>query len=224
MTTPAAGSGRGDGGLGRLAPPQPSAPAGAAPTPGADILRADSAGPPAIWRAIQRDGEHASEHAYELVFRTYYVELCQFALRHIGHEQAAEDVVQDVLGTIWIRRHELEIRTTMRSYLYGAVYRRAMTCLTRQRQEARWVPAEYLDAEHLHANQRTPEDDYIARERAEAVESAVQLMPHRRRTVFLLRTRAHLSYAQIAEVIHRSIRNVEVLLRRATHSIRAIVS
>src|SRR5580704_13802237 len=51
-----------------------------------------------------REGD---EDAYEALFREYYQQLCQFAYRYVRSPEASEEVVQEVLGALWLRREEI---------------------------------------------------------------------------------------------------------------------
>src|SRR5574344_2930867 len=65
---------------------------------------------------------------YKALFRRYYPSLLFYATRLVG-EVEAEDVVQDVFVELWRRRDEVEIGDGIQSFLYKAVYTRALNVL-----------------------------------------------------------------------------------------------
>ncbi|HKS71887.1 MAG TPA: sigma-70 family RNA polymerase sigma factor [Terriglobales bacterium] len=66
----------------------------------------------------------------------------------------------------------------------------------------------------------SPERVLLAREQARAVWSAVDLLPPRQRTVFLLRFSEEMALAEIAEIMGLRVGSVKAQLSRATGSIR----
>lgn len=61
------------------------------------------------------------EQSFELAFKRYYQPLCSFALRYVGSIESAEEIVQEVFFKIWNKIDAIDIKTTVKSYLYGAV-------------------------------------------------------------------------------------------------------
>jgi RNA polymerase sigma-70 factor, ECF subfamily len=168
--------------------------------------------------AALKDGD---EDAYEALFREYYQQLCQFAYRYVRSPEAAEEVVQEVLGALWLRRGEIAVRVSIKSYLYGAVRYRALNLVARNKVEATWLAQALSNGAPALATERAADDQLIMDEQVAALGQAVQELPPKRRSVFVLRSTTQMSYAEIAEVLQTSVKNVEVQLRRATHSLRA---
>jgi RNA polymerase sigma-70 factor, ECF subfamily len=168
--------------------------------------------------AALREGD---EDAYEALFREYYQQLCQFAYRYVRSPEAAEEVVQEVLGALWLRRAEITVRVSIKSYLYGAVRYRALNLVARNKVEATWLAQALSNGAPALATERAADDQLVLDEQVAALDKAVGELPAKRRSVFVLRSTTQMSYAEIAEVLQTSVKNVEVQLRRATHSLRA---
>ncbi|NLR79630.1 RNA polymerase sigma factor [Chitinophaga eiseniae] len=58
---------------------------------------------------------------FELIFNTYWEELYTYAARVTGSDADAQDIIQDLFTSIWERRHQLELHTHIRYYLFSAV-------------------------------------------------------------------------------------------------------
>jgi RNA polymerase sigma-70 factor (ECF subfamily) len=164
--------------------------------------------------------------AYEHVFRAYYSDLCRFAVRYVRDTDLAEDVVQVVLGDLWIRREEWQVQTTIAAYLYGATRNGAVTRL-RQLDRARRLAVDLarsraLDGDHFlePAVVRALELE----EQNAALARAIEALSDRRRTMLLLRIALRLSYREIALVTRTSVKNVEVTLNRAISTLRRNVA
>jgi RNA polymerase sigma-70 factor (ECF subfamily) len=216
--------------------PEPSAPE--SPPPQAQTHDDASFAPPTPWRAATYEERNewagkvdsldmmaalreGDEDAYEALFREYYQQLCQFAYRYVRSPEASEEVVQEVLGALWLRREEIAVRVSIKSYLYGAVRYRALNLVARNKVEATWLAQALQNGAPALATERAADDQIVLDEQVSALKAAVGELPPKRRSVFVLRSTTQMSYAEIAEVLQTSVKNVEVQLRRATHSLRA---
>ena len=153
-------------------------------------------------------------YVYERLFRTYYAPLCEFAFQYVHDDDVAEEVVQHVLVSLWMRRETWQVRSTVRAYLYGATRNRALSWRKKSKRYALhlrrvWqfaaadLPAD-RDARHLE-------------NRVDAVrlfEAAVARLSERRQTMLLLRVSMGLSYREIAETLGTTVKNVETTLAR----------
>ena len=71
--------------------------------------------------AIQR----GDQKAFDALFRRYYPALCAYGHRFVDLEDA-EEIVQDSLLWIWENRENLFIETSLSSYLFKMIYRKAL--------------------------------------------------------------------------------------------------
>ena len=74
--------------------------------------------------AIQR----GDQKAFDALFRRYYPALCAYGHRFVDLEDA-EEIVQDSLLWIWENRENLIIETSLSSYLFKMIYRKALNKL-----------------------------------------------------------------------------------------------
>ena len=63
--------------------------------------------------------------AFDTLFRRYYPMLCAYGHRFVELEDA-EEIVEDSLLWIWENRETLVIESSLNSYLFKMVYRRAL--------------------------------------------------------------------------------------------------
>jgi RNA polymerase sigma-70 factor (ECF subfamily) len=161
------------------------------------------------------------ERALEQLFRTYYSSLCDFAARYVGDGARAEELVQDLFADLWVRRDALQVRDSIRAYLFAAVRNRALNVRKRDAMESDWAQDEAVaDIQALHA---PPEPVDAAMERAELrarLESALAALPERCRLVMHLRWREQMPYADIASVMGVSVKGVENQLARGLAALR----
>jgi len=161
-------------------------------------------------------GSDGADEAFDSIFRAWYAPLVRAAEAMLRDRAAAEEVVQDMMLTLWQRRETLEVDESLRAYLYRATRNRALNHLRRQRVELRGEP--YLGDRN--ATAPIADSALGERELAEAIHDAVGALPPRCREVFEL-SRAHgLTYAEIAKTLEISVKTVEVQMGKALRVLR----
>ena len=159
--------------------------------------------------------------AFESLFRTYYEPLCRFCTRYVSEAALAEEIVQDVFARLWVRRAEWIVRTSVRSYLFGATRNGALNLRKRQAVEEDWAAASAAsDPSERPDTPRRPDEVMESADAEERVRVALETLPERCRLVMQLRWRDQLSYAEIAEVMDISVKGVENQLARGLKSLR----
>jgi RNA polymerase sigma-70 factor (ECF subfamily) len=153
--------------------------------------------------------------SFSSLFRLYYQPLCFFALRYLRDVQDSEGIVQDVFVRLWMSRETLDIRSSLRSYLYVSVRN---ACLNQIKHDEFSAP---LDEEQDRPDDATAQPDHQLQsaELAEAVELAIKSLPPRSRQILTMAKYDRLSYQEIAEVLHISVNTVKTQLQRAVKSL-----
>jgi RNA polymerase sigma-70 factor (ECF subfamily) len=159
--------------------------------------------------------------AFERVFRTYFAPLCTVVHGYVRSHAIAEEVVQDLLLTLWRRRGELEVRDTLRVYLFTAARHRALNVLRRVRREVAWARDVSVGARVPLGRVEGPQERLESRELAAAIDAAVATLPERRRLAFQLTQEARLSHAEAAAVMGITPKTVAIHLGLARQDLRA---
>jgi RNA polymerase sigma-70 factor, ECF subfamily len=156
------------------------------------------------------------EGAYDSVFRTWYPVLVRVATALLREVDAAEEVAQDVMLELWRRRHLLDADVSLRAYLLRSIRNRSLNHL-RHLRVRRQSEAE------IEATYNAPlgsDQPIVAKELADAVQTAIRELPPRCREVFEL-SRVHgLKYAEIAETLEISQKTVEAQMGKALKLMR----
>lgn len=159
--------------------------------------------------------------AFEELFRREYAALCRFADRYVRDGPASEDLVQDLFATLWTNRARLDIRGSLRAYLFTAVRNRALNVRKHALVERDWARDESApEVRALHRAPRRPDDIFDEAERNARLRSAIAHLPERCRLVMQLRWREQLAHADIAAVMGISIKGVEIQLTRGLRALR----
>lgn len=165
-----------------------------------------------IARALAGD-----EAAFECVVRTYYPSLCEHVLRYVGCPDVAEDLVLELFGHLWGRRHRSIPLAVDRGYLFRSARNRALDHLRRQRVATTW--ADRMSRE-VDEPDDTPDDALECQELAAAAARAVAELPEQRRRIFVLCRHHDMSYAEVGERLGISPRTVNTQMTRALKTLR----
>ena len=162
--------------------------------------------------------------ALEELFRQQYEPLCRFAERYLRDRAASEDLVQDLFAALWARRTRLDLRGSLRAYLFASVRNRALNVRKHLLVEHDWERDEAApEVRVLHPTPRRPDELLDERERAARVRAAVAQLPERCRLVMQLRWQEQLGYSEIASILGISVKGVEIQLARGLRALRARV-
>ena len=155
--------------------------------------------------------------AFEFIFRQHYADLCRFAMKYVRDEIIAEEIVQEVFINICDRRETLKITSSFKAYLFTAVRNRSFNYIKLQ------LPKEQMktDVEGVgFYDENTKEDEMILDDLKEYVHKAIDKLPNKCRTIFLLSRNSGLTYKEIAEELDISVKTVENQIGLALKKLR----
>lgn len=151
---------------------------------------------------------------FEELFKRYYSPLCAFTYRYTENHDLAEEIVQDTFTYLWENLPRIEIRTTLESYLYGAVRNAALNHLKHLKVREKY---------ELHAKQAKSAEstDFAELDELEAaIREALTSLPEKCREIFEMNRNQGLTYKEIAEQLEISIKTVETQMSRALKFLR----
>ena len=129
-----------------------------------------------------------------------------FAKGMLKDAGAAEDIIQNVFMKIWIHREALDETMSIKNYIYVLSKREVFNYL-RAKYNTHVVLTEDMMTLERPSSIDEPTTDY--RELREAVQSVINTMPPKRRSVFCLSRFKSLTNQEIADKLGISIRTVE---------------
>ena len=154
--------------------------------------------------------------AFETVFREHYAPLVRFAEVMLRSREAGEDIVQEVLLSLWRQRETLKVDDSLRAYLYRAVRNRALNSVRNDRVRREAMPHLVREAPEI----TTGEAELLEGELETAARGAIAELPPRCREIFELSRFKGLRYGEIAETLGISVKTVETQMGRALKSLR----
>lgn len=154
---------------------------------------------------------------FELLFKEFYNDLCNFALRYTKNIEASEEVVQEVFYKIWEKRSFIKVKISLKSYLYISVRNKCLQQINHNKIVK--VYEKYIDKQDLYETQN-PHEDLIYTETVEIFNEALNTLPHRCKDIFKLSRIEGLKYQEIAEELEVSVKTVESNISKALKTLR----
>lgn len=152
-----------------------------------------------------------------LLFRRYYANLVNHAVRFVYSKEVAEDLVVEVFTSFWQERRFEGITTSYRAYLYTAVRYRAYNYL-------RWElhHTESLDSVSFLTHSAALQPDQLLHysELHQKIDRVIQDLSPQCQRAFLLSRIEGKKYAEIAQDLQISLSGVEKLLMKALGKLR----
>jgi RNA polymerase sigma-70 factor (ECF subfamily) len=157
------------------------------------------------------------QHALNMLFKEYYSPLCLLAFKVVRNRDQAKDIVQDVFLKLWKSRHTLKITTSLQAYLRRATVNTAVNHL-----ESGYVRKKHaLEKTDLSFYAGSPADEEHAyNELKKRADEAIEKLPLRTRTIFILIRSDEMSYKDVAETLGISLKAVEKEMMKALQLLR----
>jgi RNA polymerase sigma-70 factor (ECF subfamily) len=156
--------------------------------------------------------KEGNRHAYTEIYNRYKTLLLVFALRRLENEEECKDLLHELFLSLWVRRAELVISTSLSAYLYTSVRNRILDIITHQN-----ISARYIDNFQGYLNKGEDNTDHLVRhkELLALIESEIAAMPPKMRQVFELSRKTSLSRKEIATQLNLSEQTVKSHMQHA---------
>jgi len=160
--------------------------------------------------------------AFAALFDRYYDRLRVFADSMVGSATEAEEIAEDVFVRIWETRAQLEIRSSVRSYLYAATRNHAINRLRSDSTRRHWLEEAAAQGYAPGMGRAPDEADTEVRvtDLTRAIDAAIAQLPPRCRQVFLLHRQHGMSHQEIADAMETSVKTAENQMARALKLLR----
>ncbi|TYR37547.1 RNA polymerase sigma-70 factor [Sphingobacterium phlebotomi] len=157
------------------------------------------------------------EKAFKELYRCYWDILLDGAFKRLGSIEQAEEIVQDIFVSLYVRRGDLHIATSIEAYLKNALKFKVFDVFRRQ-----ITREKYIDnaLKNLHHDTITPEEALQIKELKEKIDNVTKEIPEKCREVFLLSRVENLPHKKIAELLGISVSTVEKHISKATRILR----
>ncbi len=165
--------------------------------------------PPKKYKQIQIalcEIKKGNSDALKTIFDLFAQRLFYHALKLVGSKESAEEIVQDVIISIWENRKDLNIQTSLEPYLYSSVKNRSISYLRKQLSKPETSDLSQAENSLNNSTIETPiEYDELVKE----VQRAIDALPDRCRLIFNLSRNSEMTYKQIATELNISPESVK---------------
>jgi RNA polymerase sigma-70 factor (ECF subfamily) len=150
-----------------------------------------------------KKGEH---QAFDEIYHLYSRRIYRFAYSFLKNKQDSEEIIQEVFLRVWKNRQNIDECYSFRSFLFTICYNIIIDKLRERVKERNY--REFLKEQAIQFDNDT--DKQVAfSELNKSYRKAIELLPDRRKTIYLMHRFKGLSYREIAEKLNISIKTVE---------------
>ena len=150
---------------------------------------------------------------FERLFKEYFKSLMAFSRRILGDEDDAREVVHQVFIKLWEMRNDLDLSTSLKSYLFTSVHNRSLNVIRDRKkfssEEVPENPGEWDVSAQIEAM-----------ELEEKIREAIDGLPEKCREIFELNRFHGLRYNEIAVQLEISVKTVENQMSKALRILR----
>jgi RNA polymerase sigma-70 factor (ECF subfamily) len=157
---------------------------------------------------------------FEDIYNTYYPLLLNYAENITKDTFMAEDAVSDVFLKLWEGRDNIEIESSLKSYLYKSVYNQCLNALKHID-----IQNQYRDFFLHHPPIFEDGSDYplsriIENEIQTILQKTIERLPDQCRKIFIMRRYDGMKHEEIARELSISIHTVRTQIHRALEKLR----
>ena len=145
------------------------------------------------------------ERAFKLVFDLYYRPLTLFAMKYVRDVEDAKEIVQEFFVRMWSKRDTLEIRFSLRIYLYRSIRNACLNFIASDKVEKKRM----MGYQYPLVSNDNALEHMMAAEQEELLMRAIDNLPEKCRQIFVMSRMNRLSHQAIATQLNLSVKTVE---------------
>lgn len=155
------------------------------------------------------------QKAFERFFNLHYHPVCLYIQNYTRDKDSAQEIAQDIFVQFWIKREEILITTSAKSYLYRMAYNQFIMLKRKEGKESDLI--DHLTYEALQEDHALSLKEI--RQKNNQIKKSVEKLPERCQQILKMRMNG-VSYKEIAAELNISIKTVESQMRIAYTRLR----
>jgi RNA polymerase sigma-70 factor (ECF subfamily) len=165
---------------------------------------------------LYEEMKRGKEYAFDFFFNYYYPGLCVYAQKMISlPEEEAKDLVQEIFLKFWSEREKLDVRSSVRFYLFASVKNK---CFDLLRKKNKNIKVEEINTGYHVADESF--ETYVLSELEALFNKSLDKLPDRCREIFELSRFRGLKNREIAGKLNLSEKTVENQITKAIHILK----
>jgi len=168
--------------------------------------------------------------AFEELFRLFKDRVFNTALGYMQNREDAEEITQDVFVEVYRSIKKFNGKSSIGTWIYRITVNKSLDRIKHRKRKKRFALITSLfDTEsgeliHQPVEFNHPGVEAESKERTKYLFDAINRLPENQKTAFILTEIEGLSHAEAGEVMNRTTKAIESLLRRAKEGLRIILS
>ena len=159
--------------------------------------------------------QQGDKDAYRQLFIKYYSPICEYASQYISDDDS-EELVQELMLSLWEARENLVIETSLKSYLFISTKHRCLNAIRKNQYHERIHNQIYEKIK----DQFEDPDYYFVNELTDNIHKAIENLPETYWETFTLSRFGEKTNVQIAEKLGISVKTVEYRISQALKILR----
>lgn len=156
--------------------------------------------------------QNNEEGALTIIYKEYWEIMFLAAYNLVKDRSVCEDIVQEVFISLWQRREKIQIKVSLKSYLYTSTVYKVYDHFNKNKKMAK---DELFDNFENKIETSNPETKLMHQELMNYLDAIVDTLPDKCKEVYKLSRENMLSNKEIAEQLNISQRTVEGHISRA---------
>jgi RNA polymerase sigma-70 factor, ECF subfamily len=161
--------------------------------------------------------KQGDKDVFRTIYDNYYHRMKLYAKSYVDDQDTAEDIVQELLFHLWEKRLEIDISTSLSSYLYRAVHNRCIQYLRHKKVVARYEDRHLLKIKEAEIMSHH-EYDFSFYEIENIRERIFNSLSPKTKKIFQLSRNEDKNNKEIAETLDLSVKSVEYHITKALKS------
>jgi RNA polymerase sigma-70 factor (ECF subfamily) len=157
------------------------------------------------------------EHAFNSLFRAYSKRLYRFSIGYLRSGEEAKEIVQETFTKIWEIRSTIDPECSFSSFVFTIAHR---LILNRFRKIKYDLAAQAVLKRHIRQVNNETEEAIMAADLDRRAQLAIAGLPPKRKAIFHMVRDSNMSYQQVADKLHISVKTVEAQMTEALRYLR----
>ena len=154
---------------------------------------------------LLQDLKKGDKKALTRLYDNYWKSLYISSYNLLRNKELCEEIIQDVFIELWNNRINLQIKISLKAYLYACVRYKVFA----EFRKKKFDQVELFDDLNARFQHATPETALMHAELVAQINSVVDMLPEKCREVFILSRNQQLTHKEISEQLSISTKTVE---------------
>lgn len=150
------------------------------------------------------------DEAYRMLYEEYHQLLLRFATAFLKSREPAEELVNDLLYKIWLKKDGIAEISNLRIYLLASIRNMCLTILSKQRKEQEMK--QRMSSSVVDLCTSDPESLYISNELQTLIREVIEKLPPRCKQIYQMVRVERLRNKDVAVKLNISVNTIDVQL------------